>query len=79
MIIELLNRFLVFQLTDKNRKIINAVAKYGKKSPIIAEKTLLLPIILNVCIQHFLWITSCLAMTQIASTIKQLNNQTVNN
>ena len=29
--------------------------------------------------QHFLWITSCLAMTQIASTIKQLNNQTVNN
>ena len=30
MIIEL-NRFLVFQLTDKNRKIINAVAKMEKK------------------------------------------------
>ena len=31
MIIELLNCFLVFQLTDKNRKIINAKAKLEKK------------------------------------------------
>ncbi len=50
------NRFLVLQLTDKNRKIINAVAKYGEKYSFLLLAFLLILFVFQV--SKFIKITS---------------------